>query len=154
MLTLEITPLRFSAVALCTVGCISAFRWFSSKKVIHTDKAPKAIGPYSQAIEANGFIFVSGALGLNPETGNFPSEEVEDQTKQAMDNIGCILKEAGSSYDKIVKVTILLKSIEDFPKVNEIYAKYFKGNFPARATYAVAALPKNGKIEIECTATK
>jgi len=123
----------------------------SEKKIISSENVAKAIGPYSHATTANGFIFLSGQLGLTP-SGNFISNDIQAQTKQALDNIGEVLKAAGSSYDKVVKTTILLKNIEDFPKVNEVYGKYFPTNPPARATYAVAALPKDGLIEIEAIA--
>eukprot|EP01118_Nematostelium_gracile_P009933 TRINITY_DN3370_c0_g1_i1.p1 TRINITY_DN3370_c0_g1~~TRINITY_DN3370_c0_g1_i1.p1 ORF type:complete len:128 (-),score=49.49 TRINITY_DN3370_c0_g1_i1:110-493(-) len=125
----------------------------STKQVISTDDAPKAIGPYSQGITANGFLYVSGQLGVDPKTGDFVAQDVEQQTEQALKNIGAILKAAGTDYPNVVKTTILLKSIDDFAKVNAIYGKYFPANPPARATYAVAALPKNGLVEIEAIAT-
>ncbi|HSW97501.1 MAG TPA: RidA family protein [Candidatus Saccharimonadales bacterium] len=120
-------------------------------KPINTSKAPAAIGPYSQAIVANGFVFCSGQLGLDPQTGNLV-EGIETQTHQIIKNLEAVLKEAGSDLKNIVKTTILLKNIADFPKVNEIYGSYFSETKPARATYEVANLPKDGLIEIEAIA--
>eukprot|EP01098_Paradermamoeba_levis_P003698 TRINITY_DN1655_c0_g4_i1.p1 TRINITY_DN1655_c0_g4~~TRINITY_DN1655_c0_g4_i1.p1 ORF type:complete len:149 (+),score=53.19 TRINITY_DN1655_c0_g4_i1:136-582(+) len=123
------------------------------KVVVSTPKAPAAIGPYSQAIKANGFVFVSGCIPLVPETNAFPSnDDIELQTTQALENLKNIVEASGSSLDKVVKTTILLIDINHFPKVNAIYAKYFPSDPPARATYAVAALPKGAMIEIECIA--
>ncbi|XP_028759157.1 reactive Intermediate Deaminase A, chloroplastic-like [Neltuma alba] len=122
------------------------------KEAVQTEKAPAALGPYSQAIKANNLLFVSGVLGLVPETGKFISDNVEDQTEQVLKNMGEILKAGGASYSSVVKTTILLADLKDFKKVNEIYAKYFVSPAPARATYQVAALPLDAKIEIECIA--
>ncbi|XP_040986942.1 reactive Intermediate Deaminase A, chloroplastic-like isoform X1 [Juglans microcarpa x Juglans regia] len=122
------------------------------KEAVQTEKAPAALGPYSQAIKANSFLFVSGVLGLVPETGKFISDSVEDQTEQVLKNMGEILKAGGASYASVVKTTIMLADLNDFKKVNEIYAKYFPSPAPARSTYEVAALPLGAKIEIECIA--
>ncbi|WVZ66089.1 hypothetical protein U9M48_015363 [Paspalum notatum var. saurae] len=122
------------------------------KEAVQTEKAPAALGPYSQAIKANNLVFVSGVLGLNPETGKFVSENVEEQTEQVMKNMGEILKASGASYSSVVKTTIMLADLQDFKKVNEIYGKYFPAPAPARSTYQVAALPLNARIEIECIA--
>ncbi|KAF8023730.1 hypothetical protein BT93_F1041 [Corymbia citriodora subsp. variegata] len=122
------------------------------KEAVQTDKAPAALGPYSQAIKANNLLFVSGVLGLVPETGQFISDSVEDQTEQVLKNMGEILKAGGASYSSVVKTTIMLADLGDFKKVNEIYAKYFSAPAPARSTYQVAALPLNARIEIECIA--
>lgn len=122
------------------------------KEAVLTDKAPAALGPYSQAIKANNLVFVSGVLGLIPETGKFISDNVEEQTEQVLKNMGEILKAGGTSYSSVVKTTIMLADLNDFKKVNEIYAKYFSSPAPARSTYQVAALPLNAKIEIECIA--
>lgn len=122
------------------------------KEAVHTEKAPAALGPYSQANKANNFLFVSGVLGLVPETGKFISDSVEDQTEQVLKNMGEILKAGGASYATVVKTTIMLADLKDFKKVNEIYAKYFPSPAPARSTYQVAALPLDAKIEIECIA--
>ena len=123
------------------------------KKVIYTDNAPKAIGPYSQAIKYGDMLFISGQLGINPKTNTLP-EDIETQTKYSMQNLKAILEEAGMSFKDVVQTHIYLKDINDFQKVNEIYAKYFESDYPARATMQVAALPKNGLIEIEMTACK
>lgn len=123
------------------------------KEGVQTDKAPAALGPYSQAIKTNNLVFVSGVLGLIPETGKFISDNVVDQTEQVLKNMGEILQASGASYSSVVKTTIMLADINDFKKVNEIYGKYFSSPAPARSTYQVAALPLNAKVEIECIAT-
>ncbi|XP_065862380.1 reactive Intermediate Deaminase A, chloroplastic [Euphorbia lathyris] len=124
----------------------------SIKECVKTEKAPAALGPYSQAIKVNNLVFVSGVLGLIPETGKFVSDNVEDQTEQILKNMGEILKASGADYSSVVKTTIMLADLKDFKKVNEIYAKYFPEPCPARSTYQVAALPLDAKIEIECIA--
>ncbi len=121
------------------------------KKIISTQNAPQAIGPYSQAVSAGNFLFISGQLGINPQTGAL-EEGLEAQTKRAMENISAILSQAGAGFEKVVKTTILLADINDFPKVNEVYAQYFPKDFPARATFAIAGLPKEARIEIEAIA--
>ncbi len=119
-------------------------------KVISTKNAPAAVGPYSQAIEANGFVFTSGQLGLIPETGDFPEGGVEAQARQSLENIKAILSEAGLTMANVVKTTVLLADIADFAKVNAIYAEFFAdGALPARSAFQVAALPKGGLVEIE-----
>ena len=118
------------------------------KETIHTDKAPAAIGPYSQAIRAGNTVYLSGQLGLDPATGNL-REGIEAQTRQVLDNLQAVAVTAGGSLDDIVKLTLLLLDMGDFAKVNEIMAARFKQPFPARATYQVAGLPKGGRIEIE-----
>ena len=124
------------------------------KKVIHTDNAPKAIGPYSQAIEAGGMLFVSGQIPINPQTGELSNGTIQEQTKLVMDNIGAILKAAGLCYDNIVKTTCLLADISDFAEMNKVYAEYFPTNPPARSAFAVKDLPKGARLEIEVTAAK
>jgi 2-iminobutanoate/2-iminopropanoate deaminase len=124
------------------------------KKVIHTDNAPKAIGPYSQAIEANGMLFVSGQIPINPQTGELSNGTIQEQTKLVMDNIGAILKAAGYGYGNIVKTTCLLADISDFADMNKVYAEYFKENPPARSAFAVKDLPKGARLEIEVMAAK
>ena len=123
-------------------------------KAIATQNAPAAIGPYSQAIEANGTVYVSGQLGIDPATGNFAEGGAVAQARQSLTNISNILKEAGLSMKNVVKVTVLLADINDFAAVNEIYKDFFEAPFPARSAFAVAALPKGGKIEIEAMAVK
>lgn len=122
-------------------------------KVISTDKAPAAIGPYSQAIEVNGMVYASGQIPVNPATGEIP-EGVEAQAKQALTNLTNLLAEAGSSIEKVVKTTVFIKNMEDFGKINEIYAEYFTGTYPARSCVEVARLPKDVLLEIEAIAIK
>lgn len=124
------------------------------KKAIHTNNAPAAIGPYSQAIEANGMIFVSGQLPIDPATGAFAGEDIAAQTRQSLTNIKNILAEAGAGMEDVVKTTVLLKNIADFTAMNEVYAEFFTGDCPARAAFEVAALPKNALVEIEAIACK
>ena len=123
------------------------------KKIIHTEHAPKAIGPYSQAIEVNGMLFISGQIPVNPENGQIP-ESIEAQTEQVMKNIGAILKEAGYGFEHVVKSTCLLSDMANFKAMNEIYGKYYAVNPPARAAFAVKALPLNVLVEIETIAVK
>ncbi|RKV12978.1 RidA family protein [Helicobacter pylori] len=124
------------------------------KEVIHSTLAPKAIGPYSQAIATNNLVFVSGQLGIDASTGEFKGTDIHSQTTQSMENIKAILKEAGLGMDSVVKTTILLKSLDDFSVVNEIYGSYFTEPYPARATFQVAKLPKDALVEIEAIAIK
>ncbi|WQW70362.1 RidA family protein [Helicobacter pylori] len=124
------------------------------KEVIHSTLAPKAIGPYSQAITTNDLVFVSGQLGIDASTGEFKGTDIHSQTTQSMENIKAILKEAGLGMDSVVKTTILLKSLDDFAVVNEIYGSYFTEPYPARATFQVAKLPKDALVEIEAIAIK
>lgn len=121
------------------------------KEIITTGDAPRAIGPYSQAVRAGEFLFISGQLGINPQTGAL-KEGIEAQTMQALDNISLILRACGATFEHVVKTNILLADINDFSKVNDIYSNYFSKDFPARATYAVAGLPKGARIEIEAVA--
>lgn len=123
-----------------------------SKEVIHTDDAPAAIGPYSQAIKANGFVFCSGQIPLDPASGELVYGTIEEETRQVMDNLSAVLKAAGSSFDKVVKTTIFLADMEDYGRVNAVYAEYFGEKPPARAAVAVATLPKEVRVEIEATA--
>lgn len=123
------------------------------KKVIHTDKAPAAIGPYSQAIEANGMLFISGQIPVDPATGIVP-EGIKAQTEQVMKNIAAILQEAGYKFEDVVKTTCLLSDIANFGAMNEVYAQYFLVNPPARAAFAVRDLPKGVMVEIESIAVK
>lgn len=121
------------------------------KRIVKTEKAPQAIGPYSQAVEANGFLFISGQLGIDPESGNLP-EGVEAQARQSMKNIGSILEAAGVEFSSVIRTGIFLSDMSDFQKVNEIYATFFADQYPARATIQVAGLPKNAAVEIEAVA--
>ncbi|XNZ31111.1 RidA family protein [Helicobacter pylori] len=124
------------------------------KEVIHSTLAPKAIGTYSQAIATNDLVFVSGQLGIDVSTGEFKGADIHSQTTQSMENIKAILKEANLGMDSVVKTTILLKSLDDFAVVNEIYGSYFTEPYPARATFQVAKLPKDALVEIEAIAIK
>lgn len=123
------------------------------KKVIATENAPKAVGPYSQAIAANGILYISGQIPVVPADGSVP-EGIADQTRQSLKNIGAILAEAGMDYDNVVKTTVLLDDIADFKAMNDVYAEFFTGDKPARACYQVAALPMGVKVEIEAVAVK
>lgn len=123
------------------------------KKIIATAAAPAAIGPYSQAVELNGTLFVSGQLPVNPLDGSMP-EGIEAQTRQSLDNVFAILKEAGLGADDVAKTCVLLQDIKDFGAMNAIYAEYFPGTKPARVCYQVAALPKGALVEIDAIAGK
>lgn len=122
------------------------------KQVVSTPHAPAAIGPYSQAIISNGWVFVSGQLGLDPVTGEFVGADVAAQTHQVLRNLKAILEAAGSGLERVVKTTIYLVDMQDFKTVNAIYAEYFREAPPARATVQVAALPRGGLVEIEAIA--
>lgn len=123
------------------------------KKVICTPKAPKAIGPYSQAIDANGTLYISGQVPINPADGTVP-DTIEAQTHQCFANIKAILDEAGYGFDQVVKSVVLLADMNDFAAMNAVYAKYYTTDMPARVCYQVAKLPMGVKIEIETTAVK
>ena len=123
-------------------------------KVIATKQAPAAIGPYSQAIEANGFVYLSGQLPIDPATGQFPEGGIKEQTRQSLLNAQAILKEAGLSLSHVVKTTVLLSDIANFGPMNEVYAEMFGAPFPARSAFAVRDLPKGALGEIECVAVK
>ena len=122
------------------------------KKIIVTKNAPEPIGPYSQAVQAGSFIFVSGQVGKNPATGNIVNDTIENETKQVMNNIKNILETGGSNFDKVVKTTIFLTNMDDFSKVNEVYGSFFSGNYPARETVQVSRLPLNVNVEISVIA--
>lgn len=123
------------------------------KKVISTDKAPAAIGPYSQAIEVNGMIYTSGVIPVDPKTGDIP-DTVEAQAVQVLSNMTNLLNEAGTTMEKVIKTTVFIKDMNDFAKINEIYAKFFTGIYPARSCVEVARLPKDVLLEIEAIAIK
>jgi len=124
------------------------------KRVIQTNQAPAAIGPYSQAIQKGDFLFVSGQLGIDPVTKDFVTGHVKEQTLQVFKNIAAILSEAGYDMADVVKTTVFLADMADFAAMNEIYASRFEGDFPARSAVAVKTLPKNGLVEIEIIALK
>jgi len=119
---------------------------------IETSNAPEALGPYSQAVKAGNTIYVSGQVPLVPGTGEFAGDDIKTQTKQALKNISAILEAAGANMSNVVKTTCLLKDMADFVEMNEVYATFFTGTYPARATYQVCALPKNALVEIEAVA--
>lgn len=123
------------------------------KKLIETDCAPKPVGPYSQGIEASGFVFISGQLPVDPKTGAMPDNPAA-QARQSLENVKAILAKQGVSMADVVKTTVLLADIADFAEVNEVYASYFPAPEPARSCFAVAALPKSAKVEIEVIAVK
>ena len=125
----------------------------SMKNVISTDKAPAAIGPYSQAIEVNGMVYTSGIIPVVPETGEIP-EESAAQAKQALTNLSNLLAAAGTDMNHVVKTTVFIKEMNDFGVINEVYATFFEGDFPARSCVEVARLPKDVMLEIEAIATK
>lgn len=130
-------------------------KWRKIKKdIIETQKAPSAIGPYSQAIKVGDLLFLSGQISIKPETNEFIDGEVEVQTEQVLENIKAILEAGGSSLEGVVKVSIYLQDIKDFALVNKIYSKYFEDSLPARACVEVSNLPKNAKVEIEAIAIK
>ena len=124
------------------------------KKQISTAKTPAAIGPYSQAIEANGMVFVSGQLPVNPETGEFAEGGIKELTRQSLTNMKNILAEAGLGMENVVKTTVFLADMADFAAMNEVYASFFEGVAPARSAVAVKTLPKNALVEIECIAVR
>lgn len=124
------------------------------KKVISTVKAPAAIGPYSQAIEVNGMLFLSGQIPVDPSTGEIVEGGIKEQTKQVFENIKNVLKEAGLTLDNVVKTTVFLADISMFVEMNEVYASYFTSDYPARSAFAVKQLPKGALVEIESIAVK
>ncbi len=122
------------------------------KKQVQTDKAPKAIGPYSQGIVAGGFVFCSGQIPIDPATGELNTGSIEDQTRQVLKNVSAVLEAAGSSMDEAVKCTVFLQDMNDFAKMNAVYGEFFKAPNPARAAVQVARLPRDVKVEIEAIA--
>lgn len=124
------------------------------KNIIHTDKAPKAIGPYSQAVEINGMLFISGQIPIDPATSKIIEGGIKEQTEQVMQNIGAILTEAGYNFEDVIKSTCLLSDMDNFAAMNEVYGKYYAHNAPARAAYSVVKLPLGALIEIETIAAK
>ena len=122
------------------------------KDIVITDRGPKPIGPYSQATKANGFLFLSGQVALDPKTGELVGAEIRQQTERVLENIKGILEAAGSNLHHVVKTTVFLKDMNDFPAMNEVYGRYFNAAPPARSTVQVARLPKDALVEIEITA--
>ena len=124
------------------------------KKALSTTNAPAAIGPYSQAIESNNTVYVSGQLPIDPATGEFPAGGIQAEARQSLTNISNILQSEGLTMANVVKVTVLMADIKDFAAVNEVYKEFFEAPYPARSAFAVAALPKGANIEIEAIATR
>ena len=124
------------------------------KKVISTSNAPAAIGPYSQAIETDGYVFTSGQIPINPATGEVEGKTIEEQTEQVMHNIGALLEASGLTFATVVKTTCFLADLNDFAAFNAVYAKYFPNEAPARSCFAVAGLPKGAKLEVETICVK
>ena len=127
-------------------------RSLTMKKEIRTDKAPQAIGPYSQAIEANGFVFASGQIAIDPATGELKLGSIEEETRLVLTNLKAVLEAAGSSFDNVVKCTVFLQDMDDFSKMNGVYAEFFKPPYPARAAVQVGRTPMDVKVEIEAIA--
>ncbi len=122
------------------------------KETISTENAPGAIGPYSQAVKAGNLIFCSGQIPINPQTGEFVSEDVAEQTRQVLKNLSAVLEAAETSLTNVVKTTVFLADMNDFAAMNEVYAEFFNDNKPARATVQAARLPRDARVEIECIA--
>lgn len=134
-----------------TAGSVS-FNEQTGKEIVKTENAPGAIGPYSQAVKAGGMVFVSGQIPIDPATGAFVSDDVAEQTEQVLKNLEAVLTAAGSDLNQVIKTTVFLADMNDFTAMNEIYARYFTENAPARATVQAARLPKDARVEIECVA--
>jgi 2-iminobutanoate/2-iminopropanoate deaminase len=122
------------------------------KQIVKTEKAPQAIGPYSQAVRAGGFVFASGQIPTDPQTGEFVAGGIAEQTEQVLRNLAAVLEAAGTSLDRVVKTTVFLASMNDFAAMNEVYGRYFSGDAPARATVEAARLPRDARVEIEVIA--
>jgi 2-iminobutanoate/2-iminopropanoate deaminase len=146
--------------ALVSVGCLAAAgpALFAAKrrsimqKEVQSDKAPKAIGPYSQAIVANGFVFASGQIAIDPQTGNLVKGNIEEQTRLVLTNLKNVIEEAGSSMAGVVKCTVFLDDLDNYARMNAVYAEFFKSPYPARAAVQVTRLPRDVQIEIEAVA--
>jgi len=122
------------------------------KKIFSSENAPAAVGPYSMGVKTGNLVFLSGQLGLNPATGEFVEGGIVEQTRQSLSNLENVLKSNGLGMENVVKTTVFLKDMNDFSKMNAVYGSFFKGDYPARSTIEVSALPKNGRIEIEAIA--
>jgi 2-iminobutanoate/2-iminopropanoate deaminase len=122
------------------------------KQIIQTDRAPQAIGPYSQAVKARGLVYASGQIPIDPATGQFVAGGITEQTEQVLKNLAAVLEASGSGLDKVVKTTVFLADMEEFAAMNEVYAQFFSSEPPARATVQAAVLPRNAKVEIEVIA--
>ena len=123
-----------------------------TKQIVIAENAPQAIGPYSAAVKAAGFVFSAGQLGIDPQTGDFVSGGIKAQTRQALMNLKAVLEAAGSSLEKVIKTTVFLKDMDEFTAMNEVYGEFFSADYPARSAVQVARLPKDGSVEIEAIA--
>src|SRR5215831_15084757 len=123
-----------------------------NKDIVSTDRAPKAIGPYSQAVIANGLVFLSGQIPLDPASGNLIEGDITAQTERVLENLKALLEASGSSLDAVVKTTVFLKDMSEFAQMNEVYGRYFSSNAPARSTVQAAKLPRDVRVEIDCIA--
>jgi 2-iminobutanoate/2-iminopropanoate deaminase len=123
-----------------------------SRETVNTDKAPKAIGPYAQAIKANGFVYTAGQIAIEPETGNLIEGGITEQTRQVFNNLGEVLKAAGTSFDHVIKATVFLRQMSDFAAMNDVYSEYLGNAKPARSTVGVAELPRGALVEIDLVA--
>jgi 2-iminobutanoate/2-iminopropanoate deaminase len=124
----------------------------TNKEIVSTDRAPKAIGPYSQAVIANGFAFLSGQIPLDPATGQLIEGDITAQTERVLENVKAVLEAAGSSLEAVVKTTVFLKDMSEFAQMNAVYGRYFPGDAPARSTVEAARLPRDVRVEIDCIA--
>jgi len=145
-------------VALCYLlvgsGCVRKIETPVEKRVIATKEAPAAIGPYSQAVQVGDWLFCSGQIAIDPQTGELVTGSIEEETRQVLENLGAVLKAAGMDYSDVVKATVYMTDMADYPRINKVYAEYFKKKPPARAAVAVADLPKGVHVEISVTAFK
>ncbi len=144
----------FLAVLFIFAGCTSSPSKQIVKKVISTENAPKAIGPYSQAIQIGNTLYCSGQIAINPQTGDLVTGDIQAETEQVLKNLGAVLNASGMSFEDVVKATVYMKDIADYKAINSVYAKYFKSKPPARAAVQVANLPKNVNVEISVIAVK
>jgi len=136
------------------LGCVERKEELTGKQVIASENAPKAIGPYSQAIMAGNTLYCSGQIAINPETGELVLGSIEEQTRQVLDNLGAVLKQAGMDYSNAVRATVFMDDMDNYGRINKIYAEYFKDNPPARCAVEVARLPKDVGVEISLVAVK
>lgn len=148
--------MKLFGIILCIAFVASgvAYSQQTEKKIISTEDAPKAIGPYSQAVSVGNMLFASGQLGLDPKTGKFVSDSIEAQTRQVLVNLGAVLRVAGMDYGNVVQCSVFLKDMNDFQKMNAVYGEFFKVNPPARATVEVTRLPRDARVEISLVAVK
>ena len=137
---------------LFAVSILTSLSFTQERKVVATKEAPQAIGPYSQAIKAGGFVFTAGQIPIDPATGKLTEGDIKGQSERVLKNLSAVLAAAGSSMDRVVKTTVFLKNISDFPAMNEVYGQFFKNDPPSRSTVQVAALPKDALLEIDVVA--